>query len=109
MDVQSTSRPTVLAVGERIERRFDMVGGREQLSSELHRLAIDLVGRLEHDELDPASRELLQREIDRAVAASIEPLVARFSAELARGFVRLPDELQEWLVRSEVRREMGLD
>ena len=109
MDVESTSKPTVLAVGERIERRFELIGGREHLRGELQRLAIDLVGRCEHDELDPASRQLLGREIEAAVAASIEPLVARFSAELARGFVRLPDELQERLVRAEVRREMGLD
>ena len=109
MDAESPSRPTVLAVGERIEQRFEQVGGREQLSTELHRLAIDLIGEFEHDELDPATRELLQGEIDRAVAASIEPLVARFSAELARGFVRLPDDLQERLVRAEVRRELGMD
>jgi hypothetical protein len=98
-----------MAVGERIERRFELVGGREQLSAELHRLATDLVGEVEDDELDPASRELLEREIDRAVAASIEPLIARFSAELARGFVRLPEDLQERLVRDEIRRELGLD
>jgi len=98
-----------MAVGERIERRFELVGGREQLSVELHRLATDLVGEVEDDELDPASRELLEREIDRAVAASIEPLIARFSAELARGFVRLPEDLQERLVRDEIRRELGLD
>jgi hypothetical protein len=109
MDVESRSRPAVLAVGERIEHRFELVGGREELSSELRRLAIDLVGGLEQDELDAASRDLLQHEIDRAVAASVEPLVARFSAELARGFVRLPAELQERLVRAEIRREMGLD
>ncbi|MBP1705232.1 MAG: hypothetical protein H6Q36_971 [Chloroflexi bacterium] len=109
MDVESPPRPTVMAVGERIERRFELVGGREQLSVELHRLATDLVGEVEDDELDPASRELLEREIDRAVAASIEPLIARFSAELARGFVRLPEDLQERLVRDEIRRELGLD
>ncbi len=109
MDIQSTTRPTVMAVGERIERRFELIGGRDSLRDDLHRLAIDLVGRCEHDELDPASRQLLGREIDAAVAASIEPLIARFSAELARGFVRLPGQLQERLVRAEVRREMGLD
>jgi len=109
MDVQATQRPTVLAVGERIEHRFELIGGREHLRGELSRLAIDLVGRPEHDELDPESQELLRREIDAAVAASIEPLIARFAAELARGFVRLPDALQEQLVRAEVRRELGLD
>lgn len=109
MDTESPAKPTVLAVGERIEHRFELVGGRDQLSTELRRLAVDLVGQVEHDELDPDARELLQREIDRAVAASIEPLVARFSAELARGFVRLPDDLQERLVRAEIRRELGLD
>lgn len=107
MDVK-TRRP-VLVLGERIEQRLERVGGRERLRAELRSLAVDLIGHWEHDELDPESRALIGRGIDAAVAASIEPLVARFSVELARGLIRLPEDLREDLIRAEIRRELGYD
>ena len=107
MDVKTT-RP-LLVLGERIEQRLERVGGRERLRAELRSLAVDVIGRWEHDELDPEIRALVGRGIDAAVAASIEPLVARFSAELARGLIHLPADLREELVRAEIRRELGYD
>ncbi len=97
------------AVVARIERRFDEAGGHARLESELRRLATDVLGRCDQDALDPACRDAVARMTRAAVAASVEPLVARFIAELARGMVGLAPEIRERLLRSSDRRDLGFE
>ena len=87
-------------------------GGRDllQLSDhELRRISLDVVGRCEHDELDPASKLLLRRVTERAIAETLDPLAAGFAAALARGIEGLPPELRYRLTLAEERRDIGWD
>ncbi len=102
-------RAGTAVVAERIETRFRRAGGRERLQTELRQLATDVVGHCEHDELDQETKELLRRVTDAAVAASFEPLVARFTAELSRGVAGLPEPVRDRLLQAERRRLLGWD
>jgi len=103
------SSPTHLALEGRLERRLDAVYGRDRLTAELHRLAIDVVGRAEHDELDSVAKARLHDAMERAVQRTEVDVVERFVHELAVALAETPDALFDRLARAETRRDMGLD
>jgi hypothetical protein len=104
--------PTVPArttAAEWLDSRLALVRARDRIDGELRRVALDVEGRWEHDELDPASKLLLRRVTERAIESTLEPLIASFAAALARGIDGLPDELRDRLTRAEARRDIGWD
>jgi hypothetical protein len=101
--------PNRSALTARVEQRFDQAGGHARLESELRRLAIDVIGRTDPDELPGPCRDAVLRMTRAAVAASVEPLVARFVSELARGVATLPEDVQDCLAQAARRRDMGYD
>jgi hypothetical protein len=103
------SAPSHVALEVRLERRLESVYGRRRLSAELHRLAIDVVGRAEHDELDSASKSRLHDAMQIAVQRTEVDVVERFVHELAMALEQTPDDLFARLARAETRRDMGLD
>jgi hypothetical protein len=103
------SSPSHVALEVRLERRLDAVYGRDRLCAELRRLAVDVVGRAEHDELDPASKARLHDAMEIAVHRTEADVVERFVHELAVALEQTPDDLFARLARAETRRDMGLD
>ena len=103
------SSPAHVALEVRLERRFDAVYGRDRLTAELHRLAIDVVGRAEHDELDATAKVRLHAAMARAVARTEVDVAERLIHELALALAETPDDLFARLARAETRRDMGLD
>ncbi|MEI8332659.1 MAG: hypothetical protein WCH74_02220 [Chloroflexota bacterium] len=102
--------PTSAAsLANRLERRLDVVHGRDRISAEFHRLAIDVVGRAEHDELDPAAKALLHHAMERAILRTEIDVADRFIRELADALAETPDDLFDRLARAEIRRDLGLD
>lgn len=95
--------------GDWLDRRLALVRARDRVDRELRRISLDVVGRCEHDELDPASKLLLRRVTERAIDATLDPLVTRFAEALARGIEGLPPELRYRLTRAEERRNIGWD
>ena len=96
-------------VAERVERRFEAAAGRVRLEGELWRIAQDLLGRPDLDDLDPAARDVVQRITRAAIAASVEPLIQRFTAELAHGMASLPADARDRLLDADPRGGLGLD
>jgi hypothetical protein len=103
------SSPSHVALEVRLERRLDAVYGRDRLCAELRRLAVDVVGRAEHDELDPVSKARLHDAMEIAVHRTEADVVERFVHELAVALEQTPDDLFARLARAETRRDMGLD
>jgi hypothetical protein len=103
------SSPTHLPLEDRLERRLQAVYGRDRLTAELHRLAIDVVGRAEHDELDAGAKAELHDAMRIAVHRTEVDVVERFVHELALALAETPDALFARLARAETRRDMGLD
>lgn len=103
------SHPTHEALEVRLERRLDLVHGRDRLSAELHRLAVDIVGRAEHDEIGPEDKAQLHRAMALAVARTEEEVADRFVHELADALGETSDDLLVRLARAELRRDLGLD
>jgi len=101
--------PVRTPAAEWLEARLALVRARERMDREFRRIALDVVGRCEHDELDPAAKLLLRRVTERAIDATLEPATAVFGAALARGIEGLPAELRDRLTRAEARRDMGWD
>ncbi len=102
--------PTPAArLADRLGRRLDAMHGRDRISAEFHRLAIDVVGRAEHDELDAAAKALLHRAMERAIFRTETDIADRFIHELADALAETPDDLFDRLARAELRRDMGLD
>jgi hypothetical protein len=105
------SQPTVEArpTADWLDRRLALVRAGDRIEAELRRVALDVVGRCEHDELDTASKRRLLRVTEQAIEATLEPLTAAFATALARGLDELPEELRDRLTRAEARRDLGLD
>ena len=103
------SSPSHVALEVRLERRLRAVHGRDRLYAELHRLAVDVVGRAEHDELDSAAKATLHTAMEIAVHRTETDVVERFVHELAVALEQTPDDLFARLARAETRRDMGLD
>jgi hypothetical protein len=101
--------PARTPAAEWLESRLALVRARERIDRELRRIALDVVGRCEHDELDPAAKLLLRRVTERAIETTLDPLAAGFTAALARGIDGLPAELRDRLTRAEARRDIGWD
>lgn len=97
------------AITERVQTRFERERGRERLEADMRRVARDLVGHCEHDELDAASKLLLRRIMDAAVETASEAMMERFVAELGRGIAGLPEPLRARLRRADERRQIGWD
>ena len=98
--------PSHVALEVRLERRLVAVHGRVRLTSELHRLAVDVVGR---DELDPAAKAILHDAMAIAVHRTEVDVAEHFIHELAVALAETPDDLFARLARAETRRDMGLD
>ncbi len=96
-------------VAEWLDSRLALVRAKDRIDGELRRVALDVVGRCEHDELDTASKLLLRRVTERAIESTLEPLTTSFAAALERGIDGLPDELRDRLTRAEARRDIGWD
>ncbi len=96
-------------VRTRLERRFSLIHGGDRVTHDLHRLAVDLVGRAEHDELRPDEKALLHRSMMRAVRRTDVALAALFLRALAEALEDLPDALWERLDLAEVRRHIGVE
>jgi hypothetical protein len=107
--IESPVLPAPTTVAELVENRLALVRARDRIDGELRRVALDIVGHCEHDELDPTSKLLLRRVTERAIESTLEPLTASFAASLARGIDGLPDELRDRLTRAEARRDIGWD
>jgi hypothetical protein len=103
------SSPSHGALEVRLERRLVAVHGRDRLTSELHRLAVDVVGRAEHDELDAVAKATLHDAMAIAVHRTEVDVAERFVHELAIALAEAPDDLFARLARAETRRDMGLD
>jgi len=103
------SSPSHGVLEVRLQRRLAAVHGRDRLTSELHRLAVDVVGRAEHDELDPAAKTTLHDAMEIAVHRTEVDVAERFVHELAIALAEAPDDLLARLARAETRRDMGLD
>ena len=101
--------PARTPAAEWLESRLALVRARERMDRELRRIALDVVGRCEHDELDLAAKLLLRRVTERAIETTLDPLAAGFTAALARGIDGLPAELRDRLTRAEARRDIGWD
>ena len=97
------------AAADWLDNRLAIVRARDRIDHELRRISLDVVGRCEHDELDPASKLLLRRVTERAIAETLDPLAAGFAAALARGIEGLPPELRYRLTLAEERRDIGWD
>jgi hypothetical protein len=97
------------ALSERVHARFERERGRERLEADMRRVARDVVGNCEHDELDSGSKLLLRRITDAAVEAASDAMVERFVAELGRGIAGLPEPLRAHLVRAVEHSEVGWD
>jgi hypothetical protein len=93
----------------RLEARLVRSRGQERLEDELRRIATDVLGVSYRDVADPADAALVRRLVESAVTAPTEPLVARFSAELARVAAALPPELRGRLAAAQARRDFGWD
>src|SRR5664280_1646375 len=96
-------------VADWLDSRLARVRARDRIDHELRRISLDVVGRCEHDELDPASKLLLRRVTERAITETLDPLAAGFAAALARGIEGLPPELRYRLTLAEERRDIGWD
>ena len=70
---------------------------------------MDVVGRAEHDELDPVAKATLHDAMEVAVHRTEVDVAERFVHELAIALAEAPDDLFARLARAETRREMGLD
>ena len=103
------TRPTRHRVADWLDNRLAIVRARDRIDRELRRISLDVVGRCEHDELDPASKLLLRRVTERAIAETFDPLAAGFAAALARGIEGLPPKLRYRLTLAEERRDIGWD
>jgi hypothetical protein len=101
--------PTQDDVAEWLDSRLALVRARDRIDEELRRVALDVVGRCEHDELDAASKLLLRHVTERAIESTLELLTAGFAAALERGIDGLPEELRDRLTRAEARRDIGWD
>jgi hypothetical protein len=100
---------TAASLANRLERRLDAVHGRDRITAEFHRLAIDVVGRAEHDELDPAAKALLHHAMERAVNRTEIDVAEKFVHELVDALIDAPDDLFLQLDRAELRRDLGVD
>jgi len=107
--IESPVAPAPNHVAEWLDSRLALVRAKDRIDGELRRVALDVVGRCEHDELDPTSKLLLRRVTERAIEATLEPFTANFAAALERGIDGLPDELRNRLTRAEARRDIGWD
>ncbi len=101
--------PSHAVLEARLERRLDLVHGHDRLAVELHHLAVDIVGRAEHDEIGPAEKAQLHRAMAIAVARTEADASDRLVHELAEALAETSDELLLRLVRAETRRNLGLD
>jgi hypothetical protein len=104
--------PVVLSrddVAEWLDSRLALVRAKDRIDGELRLVALDVVGRCEHDELDPTSKLLLRRVTERAIESTLEPLTVTFAAALERGIDGLPEALRHRLTRAEARRDLGWD
>lgn len=101
--------PTHQALEARLEHRLELVHGRDRLTAELHRLAVDVVGRAEHDEIGPEDKARLHRAMALAVARTEREVADRLVHELADALAEAPDDLFLRLASAEVRRDLGLD
>ncbi len=97
------------ALEARLEHRLDLVHGRDRLTAELHRLAVDVVGRAEHDEIGPEDKARLHRAMALAVERTEAEVADRLVHELADALAEAPDDLFLRLARAELRRDFGLD
>jgi hypothetical protein len=100
---------TAASLAIRLERRLDAVHGRDRITAEFHQLAIDVVGRAEHDELDPAAKALLHHAMERAVHRTEVDVAGTFIRELVAALTDAPDDLFIRLDRAELRRDLGVD
>lgn len=107
--IESPVLPAQTNVAEWVDCRFALVRAKDRIDGELRRVALDIVGRCEHDELDSASKLLLRRVTERAIESTLDPLTASFAASLARGIDGLPAALRDRLTRAEARRDIGWD
>lgn len=107
--IESPSRPTSITVAEWLASRLELVRATDRIHGELRRVALDVVGRCEHDELDPVSKLLLRRVTEGAIESALEPLTDTFAAALQRGIAELPADLRDRLTRAEARRDIGWD
>jgi hypothetical protein len=104
--------PVVLSrddVAEWLDSCLALVRAKDRIDGELRLVALDVVGRCEHDELDPTSKLLLRRVTERAIESTLEPLTVTFAAALERGIDGLPEALRHRLTRAEARRDLGWD
>jgi hypothetical protein len=101
--------PAERSAAEWLVGRITLVRARDRIDAELRRVALDVEGRCEHDELDAASKLLLLRVTERAIEATLDPLVASFADALGRGIDGLPADLRDRLTRADARRDIGWD
>ncbi len=95
------------SIHQQLHEHFARVRGRDRLDAELLRIAMDVIGPYDRDDLPPEEREWLEEKMTRAVQAAIEPALQAFLAELAAGLVEAPDDLLARVTRAKLRREMG--
>ncbi|HEY6057116.1 MAG TPA: hypothetical protein VIV06_03745 [Candidatus Limnocylindrales bacterium] len=102
-----TTLPPTPTINDQLRASVDSMHGRARLDAELTRLAIDVVGPYDSDVLPPAQREWLEERVSRAVQVAIEPALAAFMEELARGLVEAPDDLLARVTRAKLHRDVG--
>lgn len=107
--IESPVAPAPIETATWLHGRLAVVRARDRIDAELRRVALDVVGHGEHDELDPTSKLLLHRATERAIESALAPLVATFASALERGIDGLPRELRDHLMRAEARRDIGWD
>ncbi len=92
---------------QQLHEHFARIHGRDRLDAELLRIAMDLIGPYDRDDLPAAEREWLEQKVSVAVNAALEPALQTFLAELAAGLVEAPDDLLARVTRAKLRRELG--
>jgi hypothetical protein len=93
----------------RWNERMERIDGHTRVRYELRRVAHDIVGRCEHDELDLETKrylgDVMSRAAERAERTASEALVT----ELAHLLSNAPNDLIMRLETAEVRRSLGFE
>lgn len=80
-----------------------------RVRAQLHEVAIDVVGRCEHDELSAVEKELLDEAMAIAVDEATVDLLERFEAALDAQLRSVPPQLRNRLFRALARASLGVD
>jgi hypothetical protein len=95
------------SMADQLRLRLDRMHGRDRLDAEFTRLAVDVLGPYGSDDLPAADSAWMHERVSHAVKVALDPALAAFMAELAKGLVEAPDDLLARVTRAKLRRELG--